>query len=46
MHISVSRVPVLHLNGTESSIVGYGVGFPLDVDPSTADNFFKDLPYE
>jgi hypothetical protein len=25
---------------------GYAVGFPLDVDPSTADEFFKDLPYE
>jgi hypothetical protein len=25
---------------------GYAVGFPLDVDPSTADAFFKDLPYE
>lgn len=25
---------------------GYAVGFSLDVDPSTADAFFKDLPYE
>mmetsp|Transcript_1472 Transcript_1472/g.1548 ORF Transcript_1472/g.1548 Transcript_1472/m.1548 type:complete len:188 (-) Transcript_1472:170-733(-) len=25
---------------------GYAVSFPLDVDPSTADKFFKDLPYE
>lgn len=25
---------------------GYAVGFSLDVDPSTADRFFKDLPYE
>lgn len=25
---------------------GYAVGIPLNVDPSTADKFFKDLPYE
>eukprot|EP01041_Mallomonas_annulata_P005801 gene5801-11705_t len=25
---------------------GYAVGFSLDVDPDTADMFFKDLPYE
>lgn len=25
---------------------GYAVGLPLDVDPNTADKFFKDLPYE
>ena len=25
---------------------GYAVSIPLDVDPSTADAFFKDLPYE
>jgi hypothetical protein len=25
---------------------GYAVGFSLDVDPSTADKFFKDLEYE
>ena len=25
---------------------GYAVGIPLNVDPSTADRFFKDLPYE
>ena len=25
---------------------GYAVGIPLNVDPSTADAFFKDLPYE
>jgi len=25
---------------------GYAVGIPLDVDPSTADAFFKDLEYE
>ena len=27
-------------------ILGYAVGFSLDVDPDTADKFFKDLPYE
>ena len=25
---------------------GYAVGIALDVDPDTADAFFKDLPYE
>jgi hypothetical protein len=25
---------------------GYAVGIPLDVKPSTADAFFKDLPYD
>ena len=25
---------------------GYAVGIPLNVDPSTADKFFTDLPYE
>lgn len=25
---------------------GYAVSFPLDVDPISADAFFKDLPYE
>lgn len=25
---------------------GYAVGFPLDVDPDTADEFFKGLTYE
>ena len=25
---------------------GYAVPFSLDVDPATADEFFKDLPYE
>ena len=25
---------------------GYAVGIPLDVDPNTADQFFKDLEYE
>ena len=25
---------------------GYAVGIPLDVDPETADEFFKELPYE
>ena len=25
---------------------GYAVSIPLDVEPSSADNFFKDLPYD
>ena len=25
---------------------GYAVPFSLDVDPASADEFFKDLPYE
>jgi hypothetical protein len=25
---------------------GYAVGIPLNVDPSTADSFFKDLTYD
>ena len=29
-----------------NSYFGYAVSIPLDVDPSTADAFFKDLPYE
>jgi hypothetical protein len=29
-----------------NSYFGYAVGIPLNVDPSTADKFFTDLPYE
>jgi len=29
-----------------NSYFGYAVSIPLNVDPSTADSFFKDLPYD
>eukprot|EP01038_Epipyxis_sp_PR26KG_P005266 gene5266-7317_t len=29
-----------------NSYFGYAVSIPLDIDPSSADSFFKDLPYE
>lgn len=32
-------------NKRPNALFGYTVSIPLDVDPKSADEFFKDLPY-